>query len=170
MIVQLAETPRLKILRLDAESVVAALENRLRLEELVGAQVDPEWPLKDMRDLLSFVRNQFGAQAGTSQWGGVIVRKSPEILIGDIGFHASPVDGQVEIGYSVVPSHRGMGFASEAVAAFVDWGFQHPSIGQILARVETGNDPSRRVLEKTGFMTQGETDGFARYFLPRPGV
>ena len=36
-------------------------------------------------------------------------------VIGDVGFHTAPSVGSVEIGYGIVPSHRGHGYVTEAV-------------------------------------------------------
>ncbi len=163
----LIETDRIRIVRLDFDAVVAALEDRALFERILSSAVDPEWPLPDMRDLLGFVRTQLGGKAGTAHWGGVIVKKDPDVVIGDVGFHSSPVDGQVEIGYSVVPRFRSQGYATEAVGAFLRWGFQHPDIKDVIGRVSLDNPSSVKVLEKAGFEYESSTEDFIRYRISR---
>jgi len=163
----LAETERLRIVQLDLEAVTAALEDRPRFELALGAQVDSDWPLADMRDLLTLIKTQLGANSAAMHWGGVIVKKDPDIVVGDVGFHSSPVDGQVEIGYSIVPNFRGLGFATEAVQTFLRWGFQSEEVDHVVARVSQHNPASIRVLEKVGFEFYSANDEFVRYRIGR---
>jgi ribosomal-protein-alanine N-acetyltransferase len=163
----LVETEAIRVVTLDLEAVTAALEDRRRLEELLGCAVDPEWPLLDMRDLLGFVRSQLGANSDAAHWGGVIVKKNPDIVIGDVGFHSSPVDGQVEIGYSIVPHYRRRGYATQAVEAFLRWGFQHEEVSEVIARVAQDNAASVGVLEQAGFEFLSANDELIRYRISR---
>jgi RimJ/RimL family protein N-acetyltransferase len=62
-----------------------------------------------------------------------------------------PEDGVVEIGYGVIPSARGRGFATEAAASLVGWARLDPRCAAITALgVRPGNTASERVLEKLG--------------------
>ncbi|MBQ9801377.1 MAG: GNAT family N-acetyltransferase [Thermoguttaceae bacterium] len=63
----------------------------------------------------------------------------------------------VEIGYGVDEAFRGLGLATEAVGALVDWGRGREDVDAILAETLTANLPSRRVLEKCGFRRRGES-------------
>jgi RimJ/RimL family protein N-acetyltransferase len=64
------------------------------------------------------------------------------MVIGDVGFVGPPgEDGVVEIGFSVIPSYRGRGIATEAVRALSRWGLSQPTVLSILARCEPGNGP-----------------------------
>jgi len=163
----LVETSRIRVVSLDLEAVIAALENRPRFESMLESSVDPDWPLNDMKDLLGFVRTKLASRSETSIWGGVIVRKSPNIVIGDIGFHSSPVNGQVEIGYSIVAAYRNMGYATEAAREFLRWGFQHPDITEVIARVDVQNKPSETVLRKIGFEFESSSEDCRRYRITR---
>lgn len=58
---------------------------------------------------------------------------------------------EVEIAYAFCPSYWKMGYATEIVAALVEWGFNHLSLPVIVAIVHPDNWGSRRVLEKAGF-------------------
>lgn len=56
-----------------------------------------------------------------------------------------------EIGYSLVESARGFGYATEALAAVVGEAFSTSELGELQACCVPENTPSRGVLERTGF-------------------
>ena len=95
-----------------------------------------------------------------------VVRRADGLAIGDAGFHGPPdADGEVEIGYALVPAARGAGYAREAVALLIAWAWRQPGVGLIAARVEPGNAASARVLQRLGFQFDGDRDGMDRYVL-----
>jgi RimJ/RimL family protein N-acetyltransferase len=95
-----------------------------------------------------------------------IVRRSDGLAVGDAGFHGPPdEDGEVEIGYALVPAARGNGLAAEATGLLVAWARAQPGVRRVAARVEPANEPSRRLLERLGFARDGERGGLDRYVL-----
>jgi len=80
-------------------------------------------------------------------------------VIGDCGTHG-PVDdaGTVEIGYGLAAPFRGRGFGTELVGALSGWLAAQPSVRVVTASVEVGNEPSRRLLDRLGFVLTGEVD------------
>ncbi len=74
---------------------------------------------------------------------------------GDLSFKGRGDDGSVEIGYGIIETHRGQGYATEAVNAVVTWAFQQPGIIRVEAETEPDNQASQRVLEKCGFIPAG---------------
>jgi len=96
----------------------------------------------------------------------VIVRLHDGLAVGDAGFHGPPSDdGEVEIGYALVPAARGNGLASEAISLLVGWARGQPGVRSVTARVDPSNEPSRRVLERLGFVRDGERGGLERFVL-----
>lgn len=90
----------------------------------------------------------------------VLIRKTDGKAIGDAGFHGPPdSDGELELGYAVIPSARRKGFASEAVGLLIAWAQRQPGVHGFRARVEPGNNASERLLEGLGFARKGERDG-----------
>jgi [ribosomal protein S5]-alanine N-acetyltransferase len=71
-------------------------------------------------------------------------------LIGHVGL--SPARGSVEIGYAIEQRMQGQGLATEAVAAMATWAVVGLSLPEVLGIVAADNMPSRRVLEKAGFV------------------
>ncbi|WP_406864896.1 GNAT family N-acetyltransferase [Streptomyces sp. HUAS MG47] len=104
-------------------------------------------------------------------WGQyAIVRAADGLAVGAIGFHAEPdAEGCVEIGYDVVDAARGQGYATEAVRVLADWAFRQPEVTTLRARVDEGNEASRRVLVRAGFTETG-TVSYERGRTAAPGT
>lgn len=85
-------------------------------------------------------------------WGvWLVVNKETEEFIGDIGFKGKPNDERVvEIGYGLIPSAHGNGYATEAVAELVNWAFSS-GVTTVIAECHIDNMASMRVVERLGF-------------------
>lgn len=59
-------------------------------------------------------------------------------------------DGACEIGYGLGSAHWGLGYATEAVRRFLEFLFCDKGFHTVNASFFTGNDASRRVMEKCG--------------------
>lgn len=92
-----------------------------------------------------------------------IIERDSGLVVGSIGLFWPPADGALEIGYGVVPSRRGRGYASEAARALTDFARNVPGVRTVFANVELSNPPSIRVLEKAGFVCEHTAEGTARY-------
>jgi RimJ/RimL family protein N-acetyltransferase len=77
--------------------------------------------------------------------------------IGGIGFLSSPEDGEAEVGYGLVPSARGQGYATEALRAVLELAAAQDDVRSVVALTLPGNHDSHRVLLATGFRRDGET-------------
>ena len=75
--------------------------------------------------------------------------------LGDLSFKGLNPDGSAEIGYGIREEFRGHGYATEAVAAAVEWALEQPGVTRVEAETEPGNRASQRVLEKCGFVPNG---------------
>jgi RimJ/RimL family protein N-acetyltransferase len=127
------------------------------------------WP--DDADRAHLARWRDRAAAGTCNvaWGPRALVDTHRHMVGHVGFHLPPrplaaalddptFDGQrepatgdaVEIGYTIFPNQRGHGYATEAVAALLDWAARSSEVRVVLATVARGNDASVRVLERVG--------------------
>ena len=77
--------------------------------------------------------------------------------IGYLNFHAAPnADGQVEVGYTLLPEARGNGYAIEAVRAAFDWARREHGVHRFRAAVAPDNERSRNLILKLGFQQTGE--------------
>ena len=75
--------------------------------------------------------------------------------VGDLSFKGFNEDGSVEIGYGILDAYQGQGYATEAVAAAVNWALAEPGVTKVEAETEPDNRASQRVLEKCGFIPTG---------------
>ena len=91
-----------------------------------------------------------------------IRRQSDGLAIGGVGFKGPPDGGVVEIGYGLVPSARGHGYATEALATLVKIAV---GLGMTTIRADTDLDnvASQRTLEHAGFY-QVEADSELCYY------
>ena len=73
-------------------------------------------------------------------------------LLGHVGF--SPLEDEVEIGFSIAQSHQGQGLASEAIVAATRWAFDSFGLERILGITSAANVASGRALLRAGFVHQ----------------
>jgi RimJ/RimL family protein N-acetyltransferase len=150
---------------------VAPIDSRLARAMLAGVPgSDLVWaPGFPLASVLDIARTIAGATRPLGPFlAYVIVRKTDGKAVGDVGFHGPPnADGEVEIGYALVPAARGMGLARESVELLVAWAQSQPGVRVITARVEPGNAASVRLLERLHFTRQGEQQGMQRFILQR---
>lgn len=61
-----------------------------------------------------------------------------------------------EVGFLFAPEAQGKGYAAESLLALCDYAFTTGGINRLIATVTAGNLPSRRLLEKAGFILEAE--------------
>lgn len=62
---------------------------------------------------------------------------------------------RAEVGYAIIRSEWGKGYATDAVRAVVRYGFENMQLNRIEATITPGNDPSIKVLNKMNFIQEG---------------
>jgi RimJ/RimL family protein N-acetyltransferase len=73
-------------------------------------------------------------------------------LVGDVVlFWRSETDRSGEVGYIFDPRAGGRGYATEAVGALLELGFDGLGLHRIVARIDERNTASARVVERLGF-------------------
>lgn len=88
-----------------------------------------------------------------------IYEKTSGSFIGIIGLKMDHGNNlQAEIGFLLMPTYYGVGYATEAVVAIQQYAATL-GIQSVIARVTKGNGASARVLEKCGFTLQRERVG-----------
>lgn len=169
-------TDRMELVAATIESLRAQIENRAELSRLLNARVPDNWPppLND-ENSMSFSLNYIEQNPDAGGWGFwfFILRNGAErIAIGNGGFKGKPVEGTVEIGYSLFEEHQRKGYGTEIVRGLVDWAFAHPEIKRVIAETLPELTPSIRVLEKNGFklIGEGSEPGVIRFELRRDSL
>lgn len=144
-------TPRLRLVPATAELVDAELRDAAEMASLVGAALPPDWPPMHVdRDVLAWTRERLFDPA----WRGWLMHYIviDGTLAGTCGYTGPPGDGQVEIGYSVVPSFQRRGIASEAARGLVDEAWRRGAV-RVFAQTlpPPDGDASIAVLHRLGF-------------------
>jgi [ribosomal protein S5]-alanine N-acetyltransferase len=150
------ETERLLLTPFTAEVAEAAISNITTAESLLGYSILKEWLDEDLKNYLPVYVAELKFNPVSLGWGmWLIILKSQEIVIGDLGFKGKPKDGVIEIGYRLIAPYRRQGYMVEAVAALINWGFQQPGVEKVVAECLTTNFASIGVLEKIGMKRTG---------------
>lgn len=172
-------TLRLATARLDLVAGTLALaEAELRdpaeLAASLGCVVPPSWPPGEYdRTAIEYLRDHMreGGEvcAGWYSWYA-IERDAGAMLVGAGGYFGPPADGEVEIGYSVIPEAQGRGIATEMARALVARAFDEPLVRSVRAHTFDSNPASIRVLEHCGFVRvgPGEAPETVRFRVGRP--
>ena len=85
-------------------------------------------------------------------------------LIGNCGIRLSAAGShEAEIGYEIAPDQWGRGYATEAVAAIIHFGFMELGVHRISAWLVADNVASARVLEKNRLRLEGRLRDKERY-------
>ena len=140
----------------------------------MGAAWHPEYPLADTLEGLTWLLAAHDAMGGpdlASPWWSYQLVVDGQ-AVGDIGFHGPlDEDGQVTIGYQVVPSARRQGLATAACALIVQLAWS-AGARRLLANTDADNVASQRVLRRNGFRTDdGRTFRLDKTSLAaRPGA
>ncbi len=155
-------TERLELTPLPARAAAAMPDDREAAARALGARLSAEWPDPSF---LGVLRRHARASADAERFGvWVVIERHTGTVVGDAGFHGPPDDaGTIEVGYSVIPSRRRRGYASEAAGALVGWARSQPSVNVVVAGCAPGNLASVRTLERIGFHRTGEAGGEIRW-------
>ena len=148
---RLFQTERLEVVSLSASHARAATDRREEFAAMLNARIDDDWPLPDFAEYLPVMARTLERDTELMAYGGVMILREPRIVIGEVGLHGAPKDGRAEVGYSIVPSWRKRGIATEGLQGLMKWAYETLTISRLAARCLPENQSSKRVLEKNGF-------------------
>lgn len=143
-----------------------ALAEALNREDIVLNMAHLPWPYSISNAESFLARDRKSGEANLL----IFERTSAEPrLIGGIGLMREA--GQAILGYWIVPSSWGKGFATEAGRAVIDLARETLRIGQLTARHFVDNPASGNVLRKLGFSPTGDRETLVSVGRePTPGV
>jgi RimJ/RimL family protein N-acetyltransferase len=105
--------------------------------------------LKSLRATASAMREAFG--------GGSWMIVSESQVVGLCGYKGPPTPrGAIEIGYGIAVGARGRGFASAAIAQFIELARADARLRALLVETHSHNTESIAVLKRNGFVKTGE--------------
>jgi ribosomal-protein-alanine N-acetyltransferase len=146
-------TERLRLIPITLEAMEAVLDrDKPRAEALIGARFPPRWPDDPLLDVgFPYSRAAIRACPDIRLWGDslVLLRDEPRV-VGTVVFHGRPADGIAEIGYAIEERARGVGLATEATRACVDWALAEPDIAAVQATTFPWHAASLGVIRNLG--------------------
>jgi RimJ/RimL family protein N-acetyltransferase len=86
--------------------------------------------------------------------------KTSGAFIGHAGIEHIPGAREVEVAYSLAKPYWGRGYATEAAAASLKYGFTVINLDEIYGLAFPPNAASQNVMRKLGMTLQGETERF----------
>jgi RimJ/RimL family protein N-acetyltransferase len=86
---------------------------------------------------------------------GAVIEKFSGKFIGWCGLWRLPETGETEVGYALDKKFWGKGFATEAAARYLKYGFEELNFDKIVAVARPENIASRRVMERLGMTLDG---------------
>lgn len=154
------ETKRLilrEIIPSDEEKMFA-LDSDPLVNKFLGN--NPITTLEQAKYYINFIRLQY-EENGIGRWA--VIEKESNLFIGWSGlkFHTEMINNHIliyELGYRFMPEYWGKGYATEAAAAWVDYGFGNLDIQSMYAMTDALHTDSKNVLKKTGFLEKGIFD------------
>lgn len=84
-----------------------------------------------------------------------VTQKDDHLLVGSVGLILTMQFNQAELGYWIGKPHWNNGYASEAAAAVIEFGFKKLNLHRIYAHTLSRNPASGRVLQKIGMRHEG---------------
>ena len=144
-------TPRLRLIAIDTEEGERIVGGRAA----AGDAWAEDFPFEgDVIGVTAFL-SATAADGDQRPFGHYrITRRADGKAIGGIGFKGRPDEGCTEIGYGLVPSARGHGYAAEALMALLTVAADH-GLSRIVADTTGDNVASQRTLERAGFRRTG---------------
>jgi RimJ/RimL family protein N-acetyltransferase len=147
-------TARLLLRSLEREDV-PALVRMAGAKEIAATTLNIPHPYAEADALTFLAKANEDFRAGRSASFGISIPPGRE-LCGGVGLTLADAHKHAELGYWIGVPFWGKGYATEAAAAVVEFGFGTLRLNRIFAHHFAGNAGSQRVLEKIGMRHEGQ--------------
>ena len=151
------ETPRLILRHLRRDDVDAIFD-------VIGdAETMQYYPrLFERKDAEEWVERNLKRYAEHGNGLYAVVLKSTSEVIGDCGLVQQNVEGTqlLEVGYHFRRDQWGMGYATEAARACIDYAFRNMDANKVVSLIRPENLPSRRVADRNGMRIERQITYF----------
>ncbi|MFC5269818.1 GNAT family N-acetyltransferase [Adhaeribacter terreus] len=148
------ETDRLLLREIGPEDARKMYELNLD-PEVIKYTGDP--PFESELAAENFIRNYPDySKNGYGRW--LVVRKTDDEILGWCGLKFLPETQETDVGYRFFKKFWGMGYATEAAEACLEYGFKNLGLQTIVARAMHENPASIQVMKKIGMAYWKETD------------
>ncbi|MBP9187290.1 MAG: GNAT family N-acetyltransferase [Bacteroidia bacterium] len=169
------ETERLKLIPLNHQQVELLKQKPKVLAQLLGTTYQPfqhaPETINDHIEAIEFWLHNTKLNPANFEWftNWEIILKSENVTIGGIGFTGTPDElGETEVGYGIDIRYFNKGFATEALAAIMQWAFKHEKLSAIKANTLINHIASQKVLIKNGFERVDVQTGLIAWLAIKP--
>jgi len=149
-------TDRLVLVPMTLDVVEAVMRrDRAAAEALTGATLPDAWPNDELvARAFPISLDAIRTAPDLRLWGDSLVlpREGPRRILGSVVFHGRPTDGIAEVGYGIEEGSRGIGLATEATRACVEWALGEPGIDAVQATTFPWHHASLGVIRKLGMV------------------
>lgn len=156
----LLQTSRLDLIPISPSAIRSEMARPADLRDILDADIPDEWPPDDWEqhilELLLTTLERDPEQQAYHRY--VLLRYGVErrVLIGCLGGFSWPQrPGELEIGYSILPSYRRCGYALEATRCYVRWLLERVRQVDLVAQTFPHIEASVRILVCLGFECTG---------------
>ncbi|KIF76079.1 GCN5 family acetyltransferase [Streptomyces sp. 150FB] len=154
----LLETPRLRLRRFQATDALAL--SLYRSDPAVARYQGWTAPVP-LDEAVQLVREFGVGEPDLPGWFQYAVElKEDGALIGDVGVGLHDNLMQADLGYTLASGRQRRGYATEAVRAVLRDLFQRQGLRRVSAVCDARNERSARLLERAGFVLEGERPAF----------
>jgi [ribosomal protein S5]-alanine N-acetyltransferase len=110
-------------------------------------------------DCTYFIQRSLDRIARDGSCLNVVLDRSASRPVGMVGLLTQEVDGQpeLEIGYHLLPSVWGKGYATEAAVACKEFAREHQLAPSVISLIDPGNFNSQAVARRNGMTVEKET-------------
>src|SRR3954466_9244629 len=149
------------VMRRDRAAAEAALDAALRAGGVHAdacARFPDAWPNEELvARAFPFSLDAIRAAPDTRLWGDSLVLPldGPPRVVGSVVFKGRPEDGIAEVAYGVEDGSRGLGLATEATLASVEWALEQEGIEAVQATTFPWHHASLGVIRKLGMTPCG---------------
>ena len=162
------KTRRLRLVAMQPEMLEADAARDGTLASLLAAKVPSEWPPSEWEThvLASIFAESTGTPAslGWRRYTLLIEADGSRTLMGCVGGFAK-ADGEIEMGYSTLPSYQRLGYGTEAASALIEWLLRQKGVRSVTAQTHAETAESIKVMQRCGmvFAGVGDDPGTVRY-------
>ena len=148
----------------DAEEIFRLRSNK-DVNDLIGRQ--SAVTIDDARDFIHMIQTR-SANSESVMWA-ITLAGDPKLIGTVLYWNIEPEKNKAELGYELLPEHRGKGIMKEALEKVIEFGFKELEFKMIPAETNERNDKSIRLLESLGFELTGRAGEYLVYCLSSAG-
>ena len=145
--------PAVEVIPASAADLTVLATDRSGFARRMGSPTPGGWP--EFPEAIPFTIDRLTTHPHEGEWWMHFFFVNG-LLVGSGGFVGRPRHGAVEIGYEIAPGFRRRHYGTGAAAALVAKAFGTGEVNAVIAHTLAHENPSTRVLERLGFINEGE--------------